>query len=145
MTTAAYKYPFVAYDSRETIGNIITDNDCNKKTTHNGIHYILGCSSCDEKAIIEAYDGDGLLPEELDPFEGIVVDQGTVYRVVGGEGRILKEKQRKDNHFAIGSGAMIALAAMDLGLSAKDAVKQAITRDTCTGGKVRSFNICNGN
>jgi len=141
MTTIAYKYPFVAYDSRETIGNIIHDDDCNKKIRHNEIVYFLGCSSCDEVEIIAAYEGDLSLAEDMDEFEGIVIEKGVVHRIVSGEGKMIKEPQRPGRHFAIGSGAMIALTAMDLGMSAKDAIKQAMKRDVCTGGKVRTYKV----
>lgn len=46
----------------------------------------------------------------------------------------------KINHkFAIGSGYQFALAAMDHGKTAVEAVEYAMTRDTSTGGKVNYF------
>lgn len=141
MTTISYRDRVVAYDSRETIGNIIHDDDCEKKTEHNGIFYFLGCSSCDEAEIISSFEGDLSISDGIDAFEGIVVQKGDVYRIVGGEGKLIKELQAPDKHFAIGSGALIALTAMDLGLSARESIKQAMKRDTCTGGKVRTFKV----
>jgi len=41
----------------------------------------------------------------------------------------------------LGSGRDFAIAAMDHGKSAKEAVKYAMTRDTYTGGRIRVFNV----
>ena len=43
--------------------------------------------------------------------------------------------------YAIGSGADHAFTAMDCGCSAKEAVQMAVKRDTCTGGRIRSFKL----
>ncbi|MNJ79145.1 hypothetical protein D3C77_770710 [compost metagenome] len=45
------------------------------------------------------------------------------------------------NPDAIGSGAPYALAAMDMGASAEDAVRAAMKRDIYTGGKIRTLRI----
>lgn len=42
---------------------------------------------------------------------------------------------------AIGSGAKWALAAMDFGADARDAVRYAAKRDTCTGGRIDVVHI----
>lgn len=41
--------------------------------------------------------------------------------------------------YALGSGENWAMAAMDLGYSAKEAVRYAITRDRGTGGKIHTI------
>ncbi|GAI22667.1 unnamed protein product, partial [marine sediment metagenome] len=45
------------------------------------------------------------------------------------------------NPDAIGSGSAYALAAMDMGASAEEAVRAAMKRDIYTGGKVRTMRI----
>jgi len=141
MTTIASDGETIAYDSRETIGHIIHDDNCNKHLTNKRNHYFLACNSSDEPEIIAAFEGDGSLPEDTSDFEGIVYSKGTVYRVVGHEGTLIKEPQRSGNFLAVGTGAMFALAAMDLGCTATEAVRQAIKRDTCSGGRVRKFKL----
>ncbi|MNR66547.1 hypothetical protein D3C85_1900920 [compost metagenome] len=45
------------------------------------------------------------------------------------------------NPDAIGSGAMYALAAMDMGASAAEAVRAAMKRDIYSGGKLTTIAI----
>ena len=45
------------------------------------------------------------------------------------------------NHYAIGSGSAAAMVAMNLGLNAADAVREAIKVDDDTGGKVRVLSL----
>ena len=44
-------------------------------------------------------------------------------------------------HYAIGSGAAAAMVAMNLGLNAADAIREAIKVDDDTGGKVRVLRL----
>ena len=46
-----------------------------------------------------------------------------------------------EHNRAIGSGNRFALAAMDFGKTAKEAVEYAACRDVYTGGKVESFRL----
>lgn len=139
MTSIAYKSGIVAYDSRETLDGIVWDDECEKKFERNGVVYFLAGSSNDANRIMEAYE-TGLL-EDCDPFQGLVVDKGKVYRIVPGEGALLIEEERMTNHFAVGSGWHLALSHMDAGKTAKEAVQYAKTRDTNTGGKVKTYTI----
>ncbi len=41
----------------------------------------------------------------------------------------------------LGSGGCYALTAMDMGATAKEAVKMAMKRDTGTGGRVRTYKL----
>jgi hypothetical protein len=42
---------------------------------------------------------------------------------------------------AIGTGTDHAITAMDCGLSAREAVKMAMKRDTGTGGRIRTYKV----
>lgn len=44
-------------------------------------------------------------------------------------------------HWAIGSGGDWAVAAMDFGCTAQEAVKYAMTRDCRSGGKIRTYKL----
>lgn len=69
----------------------------------------------------------------------VVVDGTSVYHVgVEGE-RFYKHDITHVTSWSIGSGYHHAYTAMDLGLSAKDAVKMAALRDTMTGGRIRTL------
>lgn len=46
-------------------------------------------------------------------------------------------EKRKDDYLAIGTGGKFALAAMDAGATAKEAVRVGIKRDIYSGGKLR--------
>lgn len=139
MTTICYKEGQIAYDSRETLDTIIWDDKCEKKFERNGVVYFLAGSSNDAERIMSAYE-EGTL-EDCDPFQGLVVDKGKVYRIIPGEGSLLIEEERLTNHFAIGSGWHLALSQMDAGRTAKQAVEYAMTRDTNTGGKVKTYKL----
>lgn len=47
----------------------------------------------------------------------------------------------KDDYFAVGSGAVAALVAMDCGLSPTEAVEAACKRDQLTGGPVDTMTL----
>ena len=46
-----------------------------------------------------------------------------------------------DDYFAVGSGAIAALVAMDCGLSPVEAIEAAARRDLNTGGKVETMEV----
>lgn len=76
------------------------------------------------------------IPENIDDedFTGIVVfTDGVIFMYEGGK-RCYEIVGAE--YYAIGSGADFALAAMDSGASAEDAVKVAIKRDAFTGGEI---------
>ena len=54
---------------------------------------------------------------------------------------IWKQELDPANPDAIGSGSAYALAAMDMGASAEDAVRAAMKRDIYTGGRVRTMRV----
>ncbi len=70
---------------------------------------------------------------------GFVIEGGCAYGVSEKDCKLVKYKLTYND--ADGSGYAFALAAMDFGKSAKDAVKYAATRDTYTGGRVRVFDV----
>ena len=44
-------------------------------------------------------------------------------------------------HYAIGSGSAAAMVAMNLGLNAADAIREAIKVDDDTGGRIRVLRL----
>lgn len=135
MTTIAYHHERkeIAYDGRTTRGDTIMNDRSEKMVERGGVKFFLCGATCDYDLLISMCHGN---KEDLVPdANAIVVDGGLVYRIgCTSDGVFWKCKQ--DCNDAIGSGWQFALSAMDFGRSAKQAVKYAATRDSCTGGKV---------
>ncbi|OWQ36506.1 proteasome subunit beta [Pseudomonas sp. DrBHI1] len=140
MTTIAYKDGVIAYDSRQTRDGCIVSDDCKKLTVVDGVSFFLSGAVCDEKALIAAYFGTpSPVPVEC---SGYAVDGGRLL-MVGHDDKTGIWRQDLDpaNPDAIGKGSAYALAAMDMGASAEEAVRAAMKRDIYTGGKVVTFRV----
>lgn len=140
MTTIAYKDGVIAYDTRQIRCDRIVSDDCQKVTVVDGVSFFLSGAVCDEKALIAAYFGTpSPVPVEC---SGYAVDGGKLL-LVGHDDKTGIWRQELDpaNPDAIGSGSPYALAAMDMGASAEDAVRAAMKRDIYTGGRVRVLRI----
>jgi len=141
MTTIAYchKDREIAVDSRATRGNIIDSDNDNKLKIVNGVTFIMTGKACDYQLLIDIYfgvDKTELVPDCC----CMVIDDGKFYEFsVESDGSTCRDELVSDTAF--GSGASFALAAMDFGCNAKDAVKYAKTRDCKTGGRVRVFKV----
>ncbi|MFK7671801.1 proteasome subunit beta [Pseudomonas lundensis] len=143
MTTIAYKDGVIAYDGRQTRNDRIVSDSAAKCQVVDGVSFFLSGAVCDEKALIAAYFGTASpVPVEC---SGYVVDSGKLL-MVGHDDKTGIWKQELDpcSHDAIGSGSAYALAAMDMGASAEDAVRAAMKRDIYTGGLIRSAFINEG-
>lgn len=140
MTTIAYKDGVIAYDSRQTRNGTIVSDDVPKCQVVDGVSFFLSGAVCDEKALIAAYFGT---PSAVAvECSGYAVDSGRLL-MVGHDDRtgIWRQELDQENPDAIGSGSAFALAAMDMGASAEDAVRAAMKRDIYTGGKVVTFRV----
>lgn len=140
MTTIAYKDGVIAYDSRQTRGGSIVSDNCSKCEQVNGVLFFLSGSVCDERALLAAYLGTP--SKEAVECSGFVVDNGKLM-MVGHDDKtgVWREPLDPANPDAIGSGSAYALAAMDMGASAEEAVRAAMKRDIYTGGTVRTMVI----
>lgn len=140
MTTIAYKDGVIAYDGRQTRNDRIVSDSAPKCKVVDGVSFFLSGAVCDEKALIAAYFGT-LSPVPVE-CSGYVVDGGKLM-MVGHDDKtgIWKQELAPSNPDAIGSGAPYALAAMDMGASAEDAVLAAMKRDIYTGGLIRTVVI----
>lgn len=145
MTTIAYHHEsgIVAVDSRGTSNGIITDDDHNKIAKFNNGMIIIGSGdSHSVREMSKHYAG------ESEAMNGSI-DHDTLLMVIH-KGKAAKVGYDKGDGFwteilscnmAIGSGSLFALAGMDFNLGAEDAVKYAMTRDSYTGGKVRTVSL----
>ncbi len=139
MTTVVYKDGVVAYESFQTRGGVITNNNANKLHTVNGVKFILCGNVSDYEEFLEIAVGR-LLPEKELEVEGLMVLDGRLYSC-SINGDFWKMPIKKDEVYAIGSGKDFAYTAMDCGLSAKEAVKMAIKRDLYSGGRIRTIKL----
>ena len=140
MTTIAYKDGVIAYDGRQTRSNRIVSDTAQKCTVVDGVSFFLSGTVCDEKALIAAYFGaPSSAPVEC---SGYVVDSGKLMLIGHDDDTgIWRQDLDPSNPDAIGSGSPYALAAMDMGASAEEAVLAAMKRDIYTGGKVTTITI----
>lgn len=140
MTTIAYKDGVVAYDSRQTQGTRIADDDREKLQIINGVKFVLTGAISDFPTLIDCYFG--IHKSGSIDAGGIVVDGGSVW-VIGhcDESGFWKESHSRSVPFATGSGAAHAITAMDMGADAETAIAMAAKRDVCTGGRIRSFKL----
>lgn len=140
MTTIAYKDGVIAYDSRLTADITIIDDDHNKHIESEGKHYFYSGATGQREAFIACDQGkDTKLKEGAN---ALVIENGEVYCAgFNKDDGFFRNYVGKNKPYAIGSGTDHALTAMDLGCTAKEAVKMAVKRDTCTGGKIRTYKV----
>lgn len=141
MTTIVYHREDgqIAIDSRCCSGGVINTDSYNKTIKNNSGLWFLCGATCDIEDFIKLKKNDSVSKELELEVSGLRVSNGIVYYVFMNEGVFCEQIQCHD--IALGSGRDFALAAMDFGKSAKEAVKYAMTRDVYTGGRVRVFNV----
>jgi len=142
MTPYAYKDMVIAYDSRVTRGSYIEDDDCQKCITIKGIKFFCTGTEKSQNAIIDYWFKGKADADDVDG-NAFVWDGKNLYdiSVDKEEGKIHKDIVDLSKYYAIGSGTDHAITAMDLGMSAYQAVRMAAKRDTHTGGKIRKVKL----
>lgn len=143
MTTIAYKDGVIAYDSRITRDTEIVYDDFQKCQEEKGVKFIFAGKTSHYPRLVAAYFGAA---ESRDlQCSAIVVDaDGLWYAGNDAEDGFWKSPLIGDKPYAIGSGGLHALTAMDMGATAAEAVEMAKKRDMCTGGQVRTLIIEKG-
>jgi 20S proteasome alpha/beta subunit len=142
MTTIVYKDGIIAFDSRVVSGDEILDDDFNKLKIVQGVVFVTCGTVPDDENFIHCFFGK----EEHAKGNlngGLIYDtDGALWLAsIDEETGFWKHVIEKNKHYAIGSGSSYALAAMDMGASAIDAIKAAIKRDSKSGGKVRTYKV----
>ena len=140
MTTVAYKSGIIAYDSRFTCGDIIEDDHADKRIDRDGKTFFLSGSCSDWEYLIDSYINGKAVKDKIDA-KCLVVDSGNLYSAAVSDGELWKCIERAGNPIAIGSGKNFALAFMDTGMTAEEAVRATCNRDIYTGGTIRTFKI----
>ena len=140
MTTVIYdhKRKQAAIDSRFTRGDIIDTDKGNKVRKDSRGIWLFSGSQCDFEDLMKLNRNDKV---DVRPNCGaILISNGSAFTVDTDEGGFC-EIARLTDSFAMGSGSSFAIAALDLGKTAKEAVNYAKTRDIYTGGRVRVFDV----
>ena len=140
MTTIAYHHgdKQVAIDSRYTRGDIVdTDKGDKVRKNERGIWLFAGHQGDFEDLMkLDRNEKVDVRPD----CGAILISKGKAYTVDTDNDGFCIVSILNEN-ITIGSGSNFALAAMDFGKGAKDAVKYAMTRDIYTGGRVRVFDV----
>lgn len=141
MTTISYNHKDkeIAVDGRysNNSGLVITDKGI-KHVKREGKLFVYTTSGDDALSIIDIYFGGSADRQSYDATVMLVSD-GRAYLMTYDGGALDKWEMRENT--GIGSGGDFALAAMDFGCSAKEAVKYASTRNMHTGGKITVFKV----
>lgn len=141
MTTIAYKDGVIAYDSRLVVENLIFDDEFEKMHSRDDVLFFLSGSTCDNEKFMNAYFEPELICKNVN-IEAIVFDRSILYRSsIDPDGIFWRSPLRPDHYYAIGSGRDFALAFMDSGISAEEAIYATMKRDCFTGGKVRTYQV----
>ncbi len=137
MTTLAYHHKdgHLAFDSRVSSGSHICTDRWAKAFYVGDSLMILAGSLSDIDIFRSEYPN---IETEL-ACSGYVIEKDGFYGV-GVVSGVLK-KFRVTFNDADGSGYAFAVAAMDFGKTAAEAVRYAMTRDTATGGAVTVINV----
>lgn len=141
MTTIVYdhKAKQIAVDGRSTGDEIIqTDEYVKYLFTCDQAWFFCGVNS-DHHKLLDGFNGK---PSGDCQVNAILIIDKQVYKCGSDKDGFWKEKV--NHNCSIGSGYRFALAALDHGKSAKEAVEYAATRDIYTGGKITVYDIESG-
>ena len=134
MTTIAWDGKTLAVDSRATSDRTIVTDKCQKMFL--GVAEYAAVVICgdehDGRSFVEWLSSGGDMPKGEECSLIAVTKSGKAYRYISSS----KIAHKIKAPYADGSGWIIALASMDAGLCAVDAVKAAKKRDVYTGGRV---------
>lgn len=144
MTTIAFDGEIVAYDSRITRGSVVFSDRRNKMFKKNGIKFVGTGDPADIQKAVNCYLTDSMAPYEFETVVLAYFPNGDFLQINVEKNSIRTYNLKDEIPFATGSGAEFAIAAMDFGYNAKEAVKYAMTRDTHTGGKINWFRVKDG-
>ena len=135
MTTICFKDGYLAADSQITVGNYKTTTSKLYVFPGYGVIGFSGSMSRILKLVEWWSKGcEGEIPdsEDKEDVDGILVNKDGMFCLDEGQGLI----QITAPYFAIGSGSAYAIAAMAMGKSAEEAIREAMRHDIYTGGTV---------
>lgn len=141
MTTIAVRGGIMAADCQGTSGTIRSRVD---KMFMIGDSAIIGVAgTLSECMVFYHWVTDVLLndaeedPPKMEEVEAVILSRKGVYHYAAS----VMPVRVKDQFFAIGSGAEVALGAMSMGADAKKAVQIASKWDVHTGGRIATMSL----
>jgi len=145
MTTIAYKDGVIAWDSRVTANNLIVDDDYDKHIVIADTHFFVAGATEFSEDFCNAYAARSPTVKDMEVSAIVVEPSGKLFKTSveerQGQFRIWKSPLRVEALSALGSGHDFALAFMDTGLTAEEAVHRVMKFDAATGGRVHTFKI----
>jgi len=146
MTTIAYKDGVIAWDSRVTASNLIVDDDYDKHIVIADIHFFVAGATEFSEDFCNAYAARSPTVKDMEVSAIVVEANGKLFKSSveesGGQFRIWRSPYRQGcPPFALGSGRDFAIAFMDMGLTAEEAVQRVMKFDAETGGRVHTFQV----
>ena len=143
MTCIAYhhKDKQIAVDSRITCDGVICSDEFSKVIINELGTWVL-CGRNDDYEILPTLKMGDNAGRELHCTAMLVKEGRVVLALTEEDGRYSESPVTYND--AQGSGYRFALAALDMGKSAEEAVEYAMTRDIYTGGKVQVINVETG-
>jgi hypothetical protein len=145
MTTIVYdhKNNLIALDSRYTQDGLIsTDAGVKWLKSDDGAFWFFAGQPCMYRRLIEIFgESDCVYDVKENPYIAAIHVKGGAVTIKSVDSSGLAYTEPQHCSTAIGSGDKFAIAALDFGCNAIDAVKYAATRDCYTGGNVLCFDI----
>jgi hypothetical protein len=145
MTTIVYNHLSreIGIDSRKTARNGSIKNDADKKwmqDNQGGFWFLCGSVADTDRFIEYMLAKDPEPPKYRIDVGALYVKDGLVFRCgITTDGEPFRSPV--DHNEGSGSGGDWALAALDFGLSTKESVAYAISKDCFSGGLIRVFDI----
>ena len=146
MTTIVYdhKNKQIACDSRTTCNDIIVDDKAIKYIDKGDKLWFCSGSTGDFETFINHYEPLTKTNPHISADAIFLIKEGDciggVYLAIIDRDDVYKECIMNHNQ-AVGSGSNWALAALDMGKTAKEAVEYALTKDVYSGGKIHVYDI----
>ena len=140
MTTIAYhhKSKIISCDSRMVNHGLIKSDSFNKTVKNEfGLQFFCGSASdIKDLCVLQHNDHINVIPD----CSAFLIKDGNCFDVIVNKEGYCEYFQLGHND-SKGSGSELALAALDFGKTAKEAVEYAMTRDIYSGGKVHAYDI----
>lgn len=134
MTTIVFDGSTVAWDSRITAGSDIITDSAQKRYKVGGRTFWFCGTVGDMQEFADSY-ASRETSRELN-VGALVLDRDGLFTAGSdSDGRIFRNPVTSP--VAMGSGGDYALGAISCGKTAREAVKIATTRDSCSGGRIR--------
>lgn len=138
MTTIAIDHNTISADGRATDQNgyIARDNH-NKLMKSGNVIYAYAGQVADAEMLVDIVIHDDSVSDISLSANLVTIDSEVILLHTLSKGVLRSESIEPP--FCLGSGEHFALSAMDFGKTSKEAVKYAMTRDSSTGGKIKTM------